>query len=148
MAALPNVLCLILCITPMMRNSCLLNNLPINLAVSSQPSLGGTYTGIEPMGLLWSAVPRKRDLHKYPRLIKLDPTRPWTYTLSMIDGSLDMLEDSDGNSVARDRIMDSLTIERHYVAPYVERIPVEEGQLKGTLFIPHEKCEILVLNSE
>ena len=98
--------------------------------VGKQPSLGGTYKGIEPMGILWSALPRKKDLHKYPRLIKLNPTKPWTYTLSMIDG--DREDDSDVDQ----RVLDSVEIERHYLPTYVDMIPIEEGPLKGTLYVP------------
>ena len=84
------------------------------------------------MGLLWSAVPGR----KFTRLLKLDPTKPWTYTLSLIEGDFESDIDVDHN------VLDSLEIERHYLAPYVERIPVERGPLKGTLFVPERNGKI------
>ena len=108
----------------------------MNIAVSSQPSLGGTYTGIEPMGLLWSVLPRKEDLNKYPRFTIHDPKKPSTYKLSMIDGNLE--DDTD----ITQRVLDSLEIERHYLPSYIDMIPVKRGQLKGTLYVPQTNGEI------
>ena len=109
------------------------------LTVSSQPSLGGTYTGIEPMGLLWSVVIDREHQHKYPRFLKSDPTRPWSYTLSLIDGNL------EGDIDVEHNVLDSLEIERHYLSPYVERFPVKRGCLKGMLFLPRNNGKIYPL---
>ena len=66
--------------------------------VSSQPSLGGTYTGIEPTGLLWSVVPEEKHRHKNPRLVKMDTSIPWKYKISMIEGA-DVTNEFDCNLI-------------------------------------------------
>ena len=87
-------------------------------------------------------MPKRKDLKKYPRLFKLDPTRPWTYTLTMIDG------DREDETDVQHKVLDSLEIERRYLPSYVDMIPVERGTLKGTLYIPQEEGKISVAGPE
>lgn len=85
--------------------------------LSTQPSTGGSYTGVEPMGLFWSMLPevphkklQKRDASS-PVLIQLEAHR-------------------DGQLLAQE------IHQRHFMADGVQRVPVREGRLRGTLFIP------------
>ena len=102
--------------------------------VCSQPSLGGTYAGIEPMGLLWSVAPSRQDRHRYLRLQKKDPTKPLSYTIRV----------SEGDHRVEGKVLDSMKVQRHYLAPYVETIPVQSGLLKAMLFLP-KMCKIYII---
>ncbi|XP_071482316.1 acyl-coenzyme A amino acid N-acyltransferase 2-like [Diadema antillarum] len=93
--------------------------------VHRDPSLGGSYQGVEPMGLLWSQQPVPEVAHKRPRLVKFDVTRPFTYTFELHDGQRGVLA--------------SKMVERTYVADYVERIPVSTGEAEGVLFLPEKR---------
>ncbi|KAM9376639.1 peroxisomal succinyl-coenzyme A thioesterase-like [Pholidichthys leucotaenia] len=96
--------------------------------VSQDPSLGGTYSGVEPMGLLWSLRPvpgskpglrmRKKDV-QIPMEVRISVYRGhWT------EGFLDRTP------------LAGVVVERWYVAPGVQRIPVTENSLTATLFLP------------
>ncbi|XP_061698418.1 peroxisomal succinyl-coenzyme A thioesterase-like isoform X2 [Syngnathoides biaculeatus] len=98
-----------------------------SLNVSEDPSLGGTYYGVEQMGLLWSIRPvpgSKPGL----RMRKMNVQTPMEFTIS----------------VYRDHITDftnqvpqaSQLVERWYMAPGVLRIPVTDHGLTATLFLP------------
>ncbi|KAI9547476.1 hypothetical protein NQZ68_017025 [Dissostichus eleginoides] len=96
--------------------------------VSQDPSLGGTYSGVEPMGLLWSLRPvpgSKTGL----RLRKMNVQTPMVVTISMYQGHqtecfLDQV------------LLASVVVERWYMAPGVRRVPITEGRLTATLFLP------------
>ncbi|XP_072181057.1 bile acid-CoA:amino acid N-acyltransferase-like [Diadema setosum] len=93
--------------------------------VQTDPSLGGSYQGVEPMGLLWSQQPVPEVAHKHPRLVKFDVTRPFTYTFELHDG--------------QGGVLASKVVERTYVADYVEKIPVSTGEAEGVLFLPEKR---------
>ncbi|XP_034095988.1 acyl-coenzyme A thioesterase 5-like isoform X1 [Gymnodraco acuticeps] len=96
--------------------------------VSQDPSLGGTYSGVEPMGLLWSLRPvpgSKTGL----RLRKMNVQTPMGVTISVYqghqkEGFLDQV------------LLASVVVERWYMAPGVRRVPITEGRLTATLFLP------------
>ena len=96
--------------------------------VSSQPSLGGSYTGVEPMGLFWSMKPVTRpdrdDLFR-----KRDVTSPLKVTFDVYGG-----HDQRGFE-ERDKEA-SVTLIRSYMGPGVNRYYVEENGFYGTLFLP------------
>ncbi len=85
---------------------------------SSQSPLGGTYTGIDGMGLFWSMAPL--DGHMVGGIIK-NGVGPTTICLTAT---------VDGERVARTEI------ERLFVADGVERVEVREQGMVGTLFVP------------
>ncbi|XP_051805779.1 acyl-coenzyme A thioesterase 1-like [Acanthochromis polyacanthus] len=94
--------------------------------VSKDPSVGGTYTGKEPMGLLWSMCPVPGS-RKGLRLRKLNVCSPMLVNISV----------HSGHEGFRDQTpLASVLIERWYMAPGVKRIDVRERGLKGTLFLP------------
>ncbi|KAM8884209.1 bile acid-CoA:amino acid N-acyltransferase-like isoform 2-T2 [Synchiropus picturatus] len=98
------------------------------VSVVDDLSFGGTYSGKEPMGLLWSQRPvpgSRRDL----RLRKMNVTTPMPFHISVYSGHL--------TGGFQDQVpLASVLTERWYMAPGVKRVSVKEGNILGTLFIP------------
>ncbi|XP_044048884.1 peroxisomal succinyl-coenzyme A thioesterase-like isoform X2 [Siniperca chuatsi] len=96
--------------------------------VSEDPSLGGTYSGVEPMGLLWSLGPVPGSKPGF-RLRKVNVQTPMEVTISVYQG-----HQTEGFV---DQVpLASVVVERWYMAPGVCRIPITEGGLTATLFLP------------
>ncbi|CAI5636441.1 unnamed protein product [Oreochromis niloticus] len=96
------------------------------VSVSEDLSYGGTYTGKEPMGLLWSMrpVPGSRP---GLRLRKMNVCTPMLVTISV----------HSGHEGFRDQApLASVLTERWYMAPGIRRININEQGVQGTLFIP------------
>uniref|UniRef100_A0A672FQC5 Acyl-CoA thioesterase 19 n=1 Tax=Salarias fasciatus TaxID=181472 RepID=A0A672FQC5_SALFA len=96
--------------------------------VSEDCSLGGRYSGIEPMGLLWSLRPvpgSKPGL----RIRKKNVQEPMLVTVSVYEGHR---KEGFADLVP----LASALVERWYMSPGVRRIPVTEGGLTATLFLP------------
>ncbi|XP_029309560.1 LOW QUALITY PROTEIN: acyl-coenzyme A thioesterase 1-like [Cottoperca gobio] len=85
------------------------------------PSLSGTYIGVEPMGLLWSMRPD--TLHK--RFIKTNSINPHVVKFSVHD-------EEEGKG----RMLAEATNERLLLGEGVNRHPVKEGNIRGVLFTP------------
>ncbi|XP_074508283.1 acyl-coenzyme A thioesterase 5-like [Sebastes fasciatus] len=83
-------------------------------------SLGGSYTGIEPMGLLWSM--KADSLHR--RLQKTSSLTPHVVKFSVHE------EEEEG------RMLAEATNERFLIGNGVSRLPVKEGNIRGVLFTP------------
>ncbi|XP_019647404.1 PREDICTED: acyl-coenzyme A thioesterase 1-like isoform X1 [Branchiostoma belcheri] len=101
------------------------------VVLGKQPALGGTYTGIDQMGLFWSLQPspgQKPGL----RLRKKDVSTPFLVDLSLHDGHVDVT----GEEENLPDCLAATTVERWYLGEGVERIPVREGRVRGTLFLP------------
>ncbi|XP_078139150.1 acyl-coenzyme A thioesterase 1-like [Centroberyx gerrardi] len=96
--------------------------------VTKDPSLGGTYDGVEPMGLLWSLrpVPGSRP---GLRLRKKDVQTPMEVQVSVYQG-----HQTEG--FGERAVLASVPMERWYMAPGVRRVVVTEGGVTGTLFLP------------
>ncbi|XP_026222374.1 peroxisomal succinyl-coenzyme A thioesterase-like [Anabas testudineus] len=96
--------------------------------VAEDPSLGGTYSGVEQMGLLWSLRPvpgSKPGL----RMRKMNVQTPMEVTVSVYQG-----HQTEGFV---DQVpLATAVVERWYMAPGVRRIPITEGGLTATLFLP------------
>ncbi|KAM7395138.1 hypothetical protein PAMA_006745 [Pampus argenteus] len=90
--------------------------------VCRAPSLGGSYTGVEPMGLLWAMAPETPH-SKFKKNNVLTPTLVEIEALSGDTGELLAFE----------------TNERGYMTEGMKRIPVQEGRIRGVLFIPPGK---------
>ncbi|XP_031135636.1 peroxisomal succinyl-coenzyme A thioesterase-like isoform X1 [Sander lucioperca] len=96
--------------------------------VSEDPSLGGTYSGVEPMGLLWSLRPVPGS-KPWLRMRKMNVRTPMVVTISVYpghqtEGFLDQVS------------LAGVVVERWYMAPGVRRIPITEAGLTATLFLP------------
>ncbi|XP_038073474.1 acyl-coenzyme A amino acid N-acyltransferase 1-like [Patiria miniata] len=99
------------------------------VSVPDQMSLGGTYTGAEPMGLFWSMVPSPGQRFGIRFIVK-DVTEPMVVHLSLHRGHLDTKKLQTAEPEA------TTTAERRYMGQNVERITVHSGRLRGTLFKP------------
>ncbi|TRY56952.1 hypothetical protein DNTS_023885 [Danionella cerebrum] len=88
--------------------------------MNRDPSLGGSFTGVEPMGLFWAL---KADVLSC-KFTLADVTRP-----ALVDIEV----------VSDDEVLAKVTNERHCIAEGVRRIPVAEGRIRGTLFMPPGK---------
>ncbi|KAL2102599.1 hypothetical protein ACEWY4_001767 [Coilia grayii] len=99
-----------------------------SVSVTEDASTGGTYTGVEPMGLLWSMHPIPGSRHGL-RLRKRDIMSPMVVNISIFSGHM-----TQGFS-EKDALATVVT-ERWYLAPGVQRVDVRERGVKGTLFIP------------
>lgn len=87
--------------------------------VCREPSLGGSYTGVEPMGLFWAMAPEI----PHSKLLKKNALSP-------------TLVDIEAMSAETGELLASETIERGYMTEGMKRIPVQEGRIRGVLFIP------------
>ncbi|XP_065130843.1 peroxisomal succinyl-coenzyme A thioesterase-like isoform X4 [Paramisgurnus dabryanus] len=98
------------------------------VTVSKDESLGGTYEGTEPMGLLWSMrpVPGSRS---GLRLRKKDVLSPMVVHISLYSGHI-----SEGFS--KQTALATSVTERWFIAPGVQRVDVREKGVRGTLFFP------------
>ncbi|XP_054828081.1 acyl-coenzyme A thioesterase 1-like [Eublepharis macularius] len=91
------------------------------LDLTRSASLGGSYSGVEPMGLLWALeaqTPMKR-------LAKRNVLTPFRVAYEVYEGH-----------GLRGRLLGRCVSERRFLAEGVARIPVREGRLKATLFLP------------
>ncbi|XP_008847999.1 acyl-coenzyme A thioesterase 1 [Nannospalax galili] len=94
------------------------------LDLARAPALGGSFAGLEPMGLLWALEP-DRPLW---RLLKRDVQTPFVLELEVLDG-----HEPDGG-----RLLARAVHERHFLPPGVRRVPVRAGRVRATLFLPPE----------
>ncbi|CAL8356916.1 unnamed protein product [Lota lota] len=90
--------------------------------------VGGTYSGQEPMGLLWSLRPVPGSRPSL-RLRKKDTETPMVVTISLYQGFLT-------DSFTERLPLASRVVERWYLAPGVRRVELTEGGVTGTLFLP------------
>ncbi|CAB1339820.1 unnamed protein product [Coregonus sp. 'balchen'] len=91
------------------------------------PSLGGSYTGVEPMGLFWAMTPET----PHSRLLKKN-------VLGSIMVDVDALHEDTGEILA------SKTNERQFMTEGMRRIPLglKNGRIRGTLFLPPGISEV------
>lgn len=92
------------------------------LDLARAPALGGSFAGLEPMGLLWALEP-DRPLW---RLLKRDVQTPLALELRVLAG-----HEPDGG-----RLLARAVHERHFMGPGVRRVPVRAGRVRATLFLP------------
>ncbi|XP_059901622.1 peroxisomal succinyl-coenzyme A thioesterase-like isoform X1 [Gadus macrocephalus] len=96
--------------------------------VSQEASLGGTYTGKEPMGLLWSMIPVPGS-KEHAILFKLYVETPQEVLISVFQGHL-----SEG--FRQKPPLASVVAERWFMAPGLKTIRVREKEIEGILYIP------------
>ena len=80
------------------------------------------------MGLLWSMKPAPGQ-RKGIRLIKSDVTKPYNIVLNCFDDHVTPNESSL-------KPLSSVAFQKWNMADGVKRIPVREGRIRGTLFLP------------
>lgn len=89
-------------------------------------SLGGDYMGVYPMGLFCSLKPEK----PLSRLAKRDVNIPYLLHIKLCHPYFPV------QGIVVSPPLDSLVLERWYMAPGVKRIQVKEGRIRGALFLP------------
>ncbi|XP_043775896.1 acyl-coenzyme A thioesterase 2, mitochondrial-like isoform X3 [Cervus elaphus] len=92
------------------------------LDLERAPALGGSFAGLEPMGLFWALEPEKPLL----RLVKRDVQTPFAVELEVLDG----------HEPEAQRLLGRAVHERDFLAPGVRREPVRAGRVRATLFLP------------
>ncbi|XP_042562803.1 peroxisomal succinyl-coenzyme A thioesterase-like [Clupea harengus] len=98
------------------------------VTVMEDASRGGTYTGTEPMGLLWSLRPIPGSRHGL-RLRKRNVLSPMVVNISVYKGHMNQ-------GFSEEAALATVVTERWYLAPGVQRVDIREQGVKGTLFIP------------
>ncbi|KAM9334895.1 peroxisomal succinyl-coenzyme A thioesterase-like [Symphorus nematophorus] len=98
------------------------------VSVADDLSFGGTYTGKEAMGLLWSMRPIPGSRQGL-RLRKMNVCTPMLVNISVYGGFV-----SEG--FMQQTPLASVLIERWYMGPGVQRFSIKEKGVRGTLFIP------------
>ncbi|XP_064570136.1 acyl-coenzyme A thioesterase 5-like [Zonotrichia leucophrys gambelii] len=83
---------------------------------------GGSFSGLEPMGLLWALQPEK----PFWRLVKRDVQSPFLLQLEVFEG----------HGERHGRLLAQAQHERAFLRDGVRRIPVREGRIRATLFLP------------
>ncbi|NXC36919.1 ACOT5 thioesterase, partial [Campylorhamphus procurvoides] len=93
------------------------------LDLSRCPALpGGSFSGLEPMGLLWALQPQR----PFWRLVKRDVLSPFVLQLEVLEGHTE----PPGRLLARAQH------ERAFLRDGVRRVPVRDGRIRATLFLP------------
>ncbi|XP_063804014.1 acyl-coenzyme A thioesterase 1-like [Pseudophryne corroboree] len=94
-----------------------------------EPSLGGDYTGVLPMGLLWSLAPSVME-KPYQRLEQRSVHKsPMGIDLLVHKGHM------SPRAIPKD-VVARTKIQRWFCAPGVRRIRLREGAVRGSLFLP------------
>lgn len=83
---------------------------------------GGSFSGLEPMGLLWALQPRK----PFWRLVKKDVQTPFRLQLEVLEG----------HGTPPGQLLAQAEHERLFLREGVRRVPVREGRIRATLFLP------------
>lgn len=92
-------------------------------------SLGGDYTGVLPMGLLWSLSPSVME-KPFQRLEKISVMKSPMIIELLAHKGLSNPKTIPGQVLVKTKI------ERLFYAPGVRRIRLREGSVRGSLFLP------------
>ena len=109
-----------------------------NLDIARDASFGGTYKGIDGMGLFWSMLPIPGQ-RRGARWTTRDVTRPMHFYVTVFDGHvLSNSKASTPNEAVEDLPLPlaNATMLRTYLSDDVERQEISDGSIRGTLFIP------------
>ncbi|KAL7827836.1 hypothetical protein AOLI_G00309880 [Acnodon oligacanthus] len=98
------------------------------ITVAKDASMGGTYKGVESMGLIWSMQPVPGS-RKGLRLRKKHVLSPMVFHISVFDGHIT-------HGFSQLTALVSRVVERWYMAPGVRRVDLLQKGVQGTLFIP------------
>ncbi|XP_036415875.1 bile acid-CoA:amino acid N-acyltransferase-like isoform X2 [Colossoma macropomum] len=98
-------------------------------------SMGGSYIGCEPMGLFWSLQPA-RGQEEGLRLRKKNVDTPYTVHVTMLEGHILLRDSSEDEEMIGKQELATVTVQRWYKAPGVQRIEICQNQVVGTLFLP------------
>ncbi|XP_052105344.1 acyl-coenzyme A amino acid N-acyltransferase 1-like isoform X4 [Mytilus californianus] len=112
-------------------SACFISDSSGHVFVDKQPSILGTYTGVDGMGLFWSMT---ADLgqQKGLRYLKRDVTTPQVVNLSVFEGHHSW---NDCHNINQEPLV-STKVERWFLHKTVKREVIRDGILRGTLFTP------------
>ncbi|XP_046567762.1 bile acid-CoA:amino acid N-acyltransferase-like isoform X1 [Haliotis rubra] len=96
-------------------------------------SQGGSYMGVEPMGLFWSMVPSMKH-RRTTRLLNIDVTVPYDVTISVQSSHLDLESIQSASNTSG--VIAATHVRRRYISKGVQRFPIKIGRIRGTLFVP------------
>ncbi|XP_028677743.1 acyl-coenzyme A thioesterase 1-like [Erpetoichthys calabaricus] len=99
------------------------------LDLSRDHSLGGSYNGIEEMGLLWSLMPASMEM-PHRRIFHRDPMRGPQLLEFIVHAGLSNRGSIPGSVLARS------CCKRWFCSPGVTRTRIREGRVRGSLFLP------------
>ncbi|KAL4617086.1 acyl-coenzyme A thioesterase 1-like [Arapaima gigas] len=88
--------------------------------LGTMPALGGSYAGVEPMGLFWSM---KADT-PHTKLWKKDALGSCAVDIEVFP------------ACGGDRALAGVTNERAFMVEGARRLPIKLGRIRGTLFVP------------
>lgn len=117
------------------------------VSLKEHESKGGTYCGIESMGLFWSMTPLKNDGITATRLVHRDVNVPVLNKLELYNDFIDFGVSSYSNVVSLQKSLspiDCKSIERWYLAKdKVASQSVKAGRIRGQVFFPKNagKCQ-------
>uniref|UniRef100_A0A1I8JAB4 Abhydrolase_3 domain-containing protein n=1 Tax=Macrostomum lignano TaxID=282301 RepID=A0A1I8JAB4_9PLAT len=108
------------------------------LNLDSSCSVGGTYTGLDSMGLFWSL---KQDPSQRTglRLLRREAEIPLKYQLTALNGHVMWDELAGEQKPDSGHALCSIALERTYLSDSVERLPIKFGRLRGALFKPRSQ---------
>lgn len=99
------------------------------LDLTREPSLGGAFTGVEAMGLLWSLLPVPMEV-PWRRLFKKDVLKGPQFVDLLVHRDLSERGRIPGPVLAKTRV------ERWFAGQGVTRTQLSEGRVRGSLFLP------------
>jgi len=104
------------------------------ISLQRHRSLGGTYTGVEPMGFIWSMHPDPSS-KLGSKTINRDVEAPLVVDLFLLNGHVNISCKNDIKS-CNVSLLDHCRVLRYYMSPKVKRMPLQHPILSGTLFVP------------
>jgi len=110
--------------------------------LTTDASLGGSYKGIEPMGLFWSLKSSPKNDCKNIRFIKPDVTKPLVVRIGVYNAEVDSIESFHGQrSDLESKLLDSIDINRLYMQPGTTRteLSYKKDGIQGILLVPPGK---------
>lgn len=104
--------------------------------VTKMASHGGSYVGVEPMGLIWfleALIPGGGSMMQVSKFF-LRNDREMLTDIFLHEGHVTPVEDAA--QIPPEHALAKVKVERYTVHPDVTRIEVRQGQLRGTLYVP------------
>ena len=112
-----------------------------NVDIAKDASFGGTYKGVDGMGLFWSMLPVPGQ-RKGIRWVTRDVTKPMHFFVAVFDGHVMSNEKAANPSEAVAALplpLANATILRTYLSDDIERREISVRNIRGTLFLPKER---------
>ncbi|KAM9061958.1 dynein light chain 1, axonemal isoform X2 [Sarcophilus harrisii] len=99
------------------------------LDLTKDPSQGGDYTGVEPMGLMWSLTPAGME-NPYIRMVQRSVLK------KPLKLEVTVHQAHNQTGLLLGQVLASARVERWYATPEIRAIRVREGTVRGSFFLP------------